>query len=64
MDGEAWLELTDTYLEYMKYFFHKLKKKLKNSYNKAIFCLEELILLFPKKLFYMMKIAEVNTFYF
>lgn len=45
-DGEAWMELADVYLENM-------------SYNKALFCYEELLILFPKKFFYMMKIAEI-----
>ena len=57
MDGEAWLELCDVYLEYFKYNWIII---IKLSYNKAVFCMEELILLYPKKLFYMMRAAEVN----
>lgn len=48
-DGEAWLELADFYLETL-------------NYSRALFCYEELVLLYPKKYMYMMRIAEIyNT---
>jgi len=31
------------------------------SYSRALFCYEELVLLYPKKYMYMMRIAEVNS---
>eukprot|EP00825_Cyclidium_porcatum_P019965 TRINITY_DN2281_c0_g1_i9.p1 TRINITY_DN2281_c0_g1~~TRINITY_DN2281_c0_g1_i9.p1 ORF type:complete len:246 (-),score=48.05 TRINITY_DN2281_c0_g1_i9:178-915(-) len=45
-DSEVWLELADIYLEHM-------------NYNKALFCLEEVLVLQPKKTLYMLRIAEI-----
>ncbi|KAL4489890.1 hypothetical protein ABPG72_010789 [Tetrahymena utriculariae] len=45
-DGEAWLELGDFYLENL-------------NYPKALYCYEELILLYPKRYIYMTRVAEI-----
>lgn len=45
-DSEVWLELADLYLEHM-------------NYNKALYCLEEVLVINPKKILYMVKIAEI-----
>lgn len=45
-DVEAWMELADIYMETL-------------NFHKAVFCYEEVILLNPTDLHYLIKLAEV-----
>lgn len=45
-DGEAWLQLGDLYLEHL-------------NYNRALFCYEEVVVLFPKRFIYLLRLAEI-----
>ena len=55
LDKESWLELADIYMSSLEY------THTNDSYQKAVFCYEELLMISPDSLHIMNKIAEVRV---